>query len=285
LKDLELQVGRRHKATLTALEGKAMRRRCTPGRVALGIMLAYLLLAAGCGSYRNAQTYAEAVRLIRSGQYHEAVTKARALKLAGYPDAGVLYNYASALEEAARAPAEGEEAYGIAWLYLRKIPESYSGELAGEIRRFREELWPKAEKAIVAGTYSKWADKEARRMLQDIGEPGLAAREGPSAGPKKVRIELTSNKFQDETLMVSGVAENVGARPVYSPAVVLRVWDSSGKTLLREVRDWPEGMLEREMKPGARAPFELKASVPGIRAGIQYTIEVENVNTEVRYPR
>ncbi|MGE0680024.1 MAG: zinc-ribbon domain-containing protein [Candidatus Binatia bacterium] len=106
-------------------------------------------------------------------------------------------------------------------------------------------------------------------------------RTGGTRHDAKLLLAIEEPTYERGYFKLLGVAESVGKDSVFSPTIILRVYDSTGKTLLAEDKTWPSGQFLHGMTPGTSAAFQHFISVPGEPNNIRWILSVDGVNHEV----
>ena len=109
----------------------------------------------------------KAVAYIKNGKYHDAGV-ALVMKIDSDKTANALYNYANAKEEEVSDISMNHH-------YLKNIPDSYNGELSGEIKSYKIAMQSKydqyAEAKKIKDAAIKKANDEERAAHLYIGDP------------------------------------------------------------------------------------------------------------------
>lgn len=100
-----------------------------------------------------------------------------------------------------------------------------------------------------------------------------------------IHVTVAKGVYEHGFLKVHGVAENTGAKPAFSPAIELQVYDQSGEVLLAKDTAYPTGTLLANMQPGHKAAFQHMTSVPGQPARIRWKVVVKDYPGDVTMPQ
>jgi len=95
-------------------------------------------------------------------------------------------------------------------------------------------------------------------------------------------IVVEDKSYEYGFFEVTGVVENVGTAPVYSLALRLDIYSSSGETLLASDTTWPAGCLLEYFDPGEKAAFHFITHVPGEPKSIKWRVRPDE-ETEAEY--
>lgn len=115
--------------------------------------------------------------------------------------------------------------------------------------------------------------KDSDRERSTQPSRSSASTPSPSKGAW-LNITVEKTEYSSGFFEVVGTVKNTGDVAAFSPTIVLKVYDSSGKTLLAEDKSWPAGQLFKKMEPGTTAAFQHLVSVPGDPGRISWRIDV-----------
>lgn len=153
-----------------------------------------------------------------------------------------------------------------------KTPEQVRAEArAAELRE-------KLEKSGVARLPGESDDEMAARIRRAylIGRP---------LDTPNIHVTVIKGAYERGFIKVHGVAENTGAKPAFSPAIQLQVYDATGDVLLATDTAHPTGTLLANMQPGQKAAFQHIMSVPGEPAQIRWKVVVKDYPGDVVMPK
>lgn len=80
---------------------------------------------------------------------------------------------------------------------------------------------------------------------------------------EKVLIKMARWQYYGGKVKVFGVAANAGSVDLYSPVILLEVYDETGKVKLGEQRGQPVGWQGKNIKPGEQAAFMITVEPTG----------------------
>ena len=108
----------------------------------------------------------------------------------------------------------------------------------------------------------------------------------PTSKPGRLQLDVQSVKYQYGFLEVHGVVTNTGGFAIYSPQIIIQVWDETGKIKLAEEPAWPAGTLLKYMQPGEQAAIDFYVSVGSEPRTIKYKFLTNDViYFDVNFPK
>lgn len=126
--------------------------------------------------------------------------------------------------------------------------------------------------------------------VTSLNEPAVPTQTGTSSSTpttkapaiiEKVLIGSISAKYEYGMFKVVGVAANGGNTELFSPTIVLEVYDETGKVKLDEQYAWPAGWFLKNVKPGEQAAFEIIAMPAGKPDTIKWMLYVKDYPYEI----
>jgi hypothetical protein len=103
-----------------------------------------------------------------------------------------------------------------------------------------------------------------------------------STAAKIEKVLITVNtKYEYGMFEVVGVAANGGNTELFSPTIVLEIYDETGKVKLDEQYAWPAGWYLKNVKPGEQAAFDIISMPAGEPDHIKWKVYVKDYPYEI----
>jgi len=106
-----------------------------------------------------------------------------------------------------------------------------------------------------------------------------------SYSPESLKLTVQSAKYGYGYLEVHAIATNIGDGPIYSPTIILTIYDESGKVVLAQDRAWPAGTFLSYMQSGDSAAVDFIALVGGNIEHVRYRLTSDIQIFNVEYPQ
>jgi hypothetical protein len=125
-------------------------------------------------------------------------------------------------------------------------------------------------------------------LVTSLNEPAAPTQTGTSSSSsmstaaKIEKVLITVNtKYEYGMFEVVGVAANGGNTELFSPTIVLEIYDETGKVKLDEQYAWPAGWYLKNVKPGEQAAFDIISMPAGEPDHIKWKVYVKDYPYEI----
>jgi|GEM_PF-3743925 len=108
----------------------------------------------------------------------------------------------------------------------------------------------------------------------------------PTYSFSRLQLDVQSSKYKYGYLEVHGIVTNTGDSAIYSPEIVIHVWDKTEKVKLAEDSAWPAGTLLKYMQPGEKAAVDFYVMIGSEPLVIRYSFTTPDVPyLDVNFPK